>query len=241
MGCYMYTAARLALLILTGLTLEAAEVQFAVVGAFGEPVAGCSLSEFRGLYKSFSADRVRFRDLWATAPLGSYEVTISCQGREIHKNIEVTGNNQYESIWLDGRKLIADHTKSQLRISMGRDDSSIWWVRLLSLYGSSNYLAHFDNGDGEATITEPFPGSYLIIVFSNKGRACTAEIDFVEFTRSWHVDPDKCLFTLDRFAHLVQQRDKDLGKQTPWYREVRSYDEDRRKALEVAPKLQNNK
>jgi hypothetical protein len=156
-------------------------------------------------------------------PAGEYDARILCGEAEIYKRITVDHSNQFEVVALRGRLLISDHVKTKLVIKLEtrRLANEIWWIRMVGMYNSEAYTSRFAPANGEAMVTDPEPGSYLVTVLSTNGYTCTHEVDFAEFTRSWTFHPSGCSFELDQFAHLVREDDKRNMKQGSWYEERR--------------------
>ena len=135
-----------------------------------------------------------------------------------------------------GRTLASDHVKPKLTIKLDTPPPSdeTWWIRLTGLYNGGTYTDRFAAESGEAAVTDPEPGSYLVTVLSTKGYACVREVDVVEFTKSWSFRPSGCSLGLDRFAHLVQEQDKKNQKTGPWYKDIREAQEELQRSLQEA-------
>lgn len=189
---------------------RAADVTILAVGPFGQPVQSCQVDSFRTVAEENGARRQysdRFQDLAGKQiPLGEYGVRVTCGEAEIYKQLTVDHANQFEVVALSGRRMISDHVKAKLAVKLENPAPAdeTWWIRLAGLYSGKTYTDRFAPGKGEAAITDPDPGSYLVTIFSTKGYACVREVDFVETTNAWTFYPASCSFEFDRCAHLVQ-------------------------------------
>ena len=157
-------------------------------------------------------------------PLGEYDAIVVCDEGEIYKRLTVEHVNQFAVIALNGRQMISDHVKPKLKVKLDTPAPAdeTWWTRLSGLYNGKTYVDRFAPATGEAAITDPDPGSYLVAVSSTKGYSCVREVDFVEATKIWTFHPAGCSFDFDRHAHLVQDEDKRSRKQGGWYAEMRA-------------------
>ena len=218
----------------------AADVTILVVGPFGEPVQSCRVDGFLTAAEKGGAQPQysdRFRGLSGKPiPLGEYEVRVACGEVEISKRLTVDHANQFEVVALSGRHMISDHVKPKLTVKLDTSApvGETWWIRLVGLYNGKTYTDRFAQGESEAAISDPDPGSYLVTVSSTKGYACVRQVDFVESTNAWTFHPDNCSFDFDRFAHLVQEEDKLNQKQGGWYEEMRTERDKLRRAIDEA-------
>jgi hypothetical protein len=236
------TGQRYLILGLAALTVNAmaADLTILAVGPFGEPVQGCRVDSFRTAAEK-NRSRPQYSDrfqglIGKQIPLGEYEVRVACGEAEIYKQLTVDHANQFEVVALSGRHMISDHVKAKLAVKLDTPAPAdeTWWIRLAGLYNGKTYTDRFVPGKGEAAITDPDPGSYLVTVSSTKGYACVREVDFVESTNAWTFHPASCSFEFDRFAHLVQDEDKRDQKQSGWYDEMRADRDTLHRAIDEA-------
>lgn len=219
-------------------TASAADVTILAVGPFGQPVQGCRVDSFRTVVEKDSA-RPQYSDrfqglMGKQIPLGEYDVFVACGEAEIYKQLAIDHANQFEVVALSGRRMISDHVKAKLAVKLDTPApaNEIWWIRLAGLYNGKTYTDRFAAGKGEAAITDPEPGSYLVTIASTKGYSCVREVDFVESTTVWTFHPASCSFEFDRFAHLVQDEDKRNQKQGGWYSQMRADRDELRRAID---------
>lgn len=173
----------------------AADVTILTVGPFGQPVHGCRVDSFRTMAEENGVRRQyrgRFEGLAGTQiPLGEYEVRVTCGEAEVYRQLTVDHARQFEVVALSGRRMISDHIKPKLAIKL--DDlapaDETWWIHLVGLYNGKAYTDCFVPGEGEAAITDPDPGSYIVRISSTKGYSCIRAVDFVESTSAWTFHP----------------------------------------------------
>jgi len=156
-------------------------------------------------------------------PQGKYKTSIVCNDGELSREITVGAADNLEIMAFSGRILRSDHVRTQLAIKLAnmRPGNELWWVRLTGAYNGQDYVDRFDAAKGEARIVDPEPGVYLATVRSTSGYGCFAEVQFVEFTRSWVFDPSSCSFQVDRFAHLIQRNELHKPKPDRWAEDMR--------------------
>lgn len=204
----------------------AATLSLLPIDAFGKTMSNCRIDSLRRSDppNSDSAEpTASFEDLSALQlPLGTYEVVILCKGESLRQTVTFDHPDQLILVIRRERVAISDHTKPKLSIKITnlRKEGHTWWVSLVGLYTNQKYVSRFSMSSRIAEIIDPEPGSYLVTVRSTEGYSCLHQVDLVEFTRNWEVDPNTCDFRVDQFAHLVE-----AGKQTPgigpWYDEMR--------------------
>jgi hypothetical protein len=220
-------------------TARGADVTILAVGSFGQQIQGCQVDSFRTVAEKDSS-RPQYSDLFrglkGNVPLGEYDVIVACGEAEIYRQLTVDHANQFEVFALSGRRMISDHIKSKLAVKLDAPASAdeTWWIRLAGVYNGKTYTDRFAPDKGEALITDPEPGSYVVTIASTKGYSCMREIDFVESTNAWTFHAFNCSFDLDRFAHLVRDEDKRNHKQAGWYDEMRADREALRHAIDEA-------
>jgi len=233
----MYSLRRTGTLILLigGLSFYAfgADVTLVAVGAFGEPLTQCHVDKFRptGEKPDF---KDRFHALTAKdLPDGEYEAVLSCREAYIESHVMVVGFPQFQVVSQYIRTVRSDPPPAlRIRMTNGVARGETWWLTAQAVYTQRTDTAQFQGDSGEAAITDPDPGSYVVGVLSSSGYSCFREIDMVEYTRLWTFDPDTCTFHLDAFAHVVTDEDKREKKTTGWYREVRRQREELLRVLD---------
>jgi len=205
----------------------AASLTLVPVGSFGEPLNRCDVVSFQPSNTSASGQVGlvgKFEGLRIPAiPLGQYEAIIRCEEGELRRQITLDQSDQIALVVRTGRIFVSDHIKPKLLIGLRPEllKGDIWWIRLVGLYNTEDYLAQFLPETNEATIIDPDPGSYLVIVQSKNGLFCSSEVDLVEGTKLWTFNRSNCSFQVDRFAHLVTDDDKRNFKIGPWYQQVK--------------------
>jgi hypothetical protein len=214
----------------------------AAVGAFGEPLTGCRVESFRSTDTAVGKRhdyKDRFQDLVAQdIPGGEYEAEIVCREARIGKWVKVSASNGFEVVSENRRITRSDHKVPHLaiRIDGSRRPGETWWITLRGVYQERSDTAEFQTDTGEARISDPDPGSYMVNVLSSTGYNCLREIDLVERTRLWTFDPAACSFYVDAYAHVVTDEDKRALKTTSWYQQLRKSDDEFWHALEKAEK-----
>jgi hypothetical protein len=214
------------------------------VGAFGEPLTECRVESFKstGIRSNRPNDyKSRFRGMVASdVPTGKYSAGISCGETRIGEYVEVGNHDVVKVVTENIRIGRSDHIPPHLAIHFisPRPQGEKWWLTLRALYRERRDTVEFQNG--EARITDPDPGSYVVSLLSSTGYSCFREIDLVEFTRLWTFDPATCEFQLDAFAHIVTDEDKRALKTTSWYQQLRKSNEELWRALEKAAKAESD-
>lgn len=223
---------------LVGANVFAANFSMAAIGQFGEPLTECRVESF--LLIGTTARHVndykdRFRGLVASdLPNGKYDADIVCREGRVGQYVTVSDFDRFEVLSVNRRLSRSDHVIPHLVIHMNspRPQSETWWLNLQAVYRKSSDTVKFQSDTGEAIISDPEPGSYVVSVLSSTGYNCLREVDLVERTRLWTFDPADCAFQVDAFAHVVTDEDKRQLKTTSWYQQLRKREEEFWRALE---------
>src|SRR5271165_2342232 len=220
-----------------GVNVFAANFAMVAMGQFGEPLTECRVEsfEYRGTGAKHLKDyKDRFRGLAASdVPDGEYRVDISCRGARAFGEVKVSNLDRFEVV-SEYRRLTRSDPPPHLAVRMDspHPQGETWWLTLRALYRKRNDTVEFHRETGDAYITDPDPGSYLVSVLSSTGYNCLREIDLVERTRLWTFDPAACALHVDAFAHVVADEDKRALKTTSWYQQLRKSEEEFWRALD---------
>jgi hypothetical protein len=232
---------------LCGSNASAADITMVAVGPFGEQLTHCQVDSFR-LPSTTSDPRGEYKDSFrglvaGDLPDGEYEADLRCREARIQTRVKVSEFDRFEVVSQNRRITRSDHLVPQLviRIIGPHPLGAVWWVTLRALYDKRAYAGKFQNETAEAEIADPDPGTYLVSVLSNAGADCLGEIDLVESTRLWTLDPATCTFRVDAFAHVVTKEDKREHKRTPWYRQLQKNDDDLFRILQNAADIDSKK
>lgn len=205
-----------ALWLLGSIPLEAAEatVRLFVIGGFGQPRSGCEVENFRNLDEplpdgGYREYRRLFRGLEASrVPYAQYEVSVRCKdGFRGGKDVQIDRPDDFEIIATSERLLRMHDRKPDLKISLRSHikPDEVWWIRLAGMYVSSDLSAQFAAATLEATVFDPQPGRYIVMVNSSNGFSCSRRIDIYDAPRQWSFDPAGCSFGLDQQAKPVPE------------------------------------
>ena len=186
--------------LLTVLSVRAFGANFSMVavGAFGEPLSECRVESFQSTatQAKYANDyKDRFRGLAASdLPDGDYRVNIGCREARIGAYVKVSNVDRFEVISDNRRIMRSGHLTPHLVVRMDdpRPPGETWWLTLRALYNKRSDTVEFQRDTGEATVADPDPGSYVVSVLSSAGYNCLREIDLVERTRFWTLDPTSC-------------------------------------------------
>jgi hypothetical protein len=196
---------------------------------FGAPLSGCLVKTFRGEASGTRPPinyEKSFRGLAAEGvPPGEYELAIHCLEGDIQQHLTLLASNQVEIIAQSGRLFRSDHVKTGLSVNLLSlsQAGETWWIRMIGMYNGRAYTAAFTGTPAGARVMDPEPGRYLVLVQSDRGKLCSQQLDFLEFTRQWTLDSRQCTFHVDRFAHIVERAPSSDGSRDHWYDEMKDY------------------
>jgi hypothetical protein len=227
-------------LMLTSLRIAAADLVLLAIGANDRASSGCRVDRFTRIEEP-SQDGLDYKDHFRALighgiPLGQYHAWIFCNEGRFYQRIDLDRPEQFTVLSSTGRVLVSDHVKPKLSIRLVDPPpaNETWWVRLAGLYSERIYIDRFEPFSGEATLFDPEPGKYTVVVLSSNGYACTREVEFIEFTRKWVFHPAACSFDFDRFAHLVERDDSHHLRPSRWSEDMRREKEELFRQLKVA-------
>jgi hypothetical protein len=192
------------------------------VSEFGQVLRGCVIVGFRAIEQDAQlADDLagRFEGLTATGvPFGEYEARLRCGEQSLSHRFVVDQSEQLELIpRFTGIRQEGRGPTLVIRMDSAKDMTATFWVQLIGVYNGFRTSVAFSRS-GESRIQAPPSGSYIVVVQSTEGYQCVKEVDLVEFTRNWQLHRATCTLDVDRFAHVVSDKDKLNHRQGEWYR-----------------------
>ena len=185
--------------------VSAADVRILPVGPYGERLDHCALDSFGRLDGTAPTGvdlKGKFRGLQARGiPTGTFSVRIVCKGREGWREVLVS---EPETLIVMGpRERMIMHSARPLEIHVKSDqrpeDIAIRLIGLHSRLDEQSAVkearAKFHDLDG---------GRYLLVGLTVGRVPCVFKVDTTEFARTWEMDLNACVLSVDKHARVLE-------------------------------------